>query len=105
MNYSLECIGSAKVLRQCVDALAPLGVAGLVGGVSPDAEVRLNMLQIFSGRMVRGIVEGDAVPELFIPILVEQYNLGRFAFDRLVTYYDFMDINQAAEDMEAGRGD
>lgn len=48
------------------------------------------------------VVEGDSVPEIFIPRLVDLYSQGRFPFDRLVRYYSLVAINQAAEDAEKG---
>jgi aryl-alcohol dehydrogenase len=58
---------------------------------------------IMNGRTVKGIIEGDAIPDLFIPKLIELYRQGRFPFDRLIKYYPFDQINQAVEDMEQGR--
>ena len=55
-----------------------------------------------TGKTIRGIVEGDSVPDLVIPSLVELYLQGRFPFDRLVKYYTLDQINQAAEDSEKG---
>ena len=49
-----------------------------------------------------GIVEGDSVPHVFIPRLVDLYQAGRFPFDRLVQAYSLNEINQAAEDAEEG---
>jgi aryl-alcohol dehydrogenase len=34
--------------------------------------------------------------------LVDLFMQGRFPFDRLVRFYDFASINQAAEDSEKG---
>ena len=61
------------------------------------------MDKIMNGRTVKGIIEGDAIPDLFIPKLIELYSQGRFPFDRLITFYPFDKINQAVEDMEKGR--
>jgi aryl-alcohol dehydrogenase len=55
------------------------------------------------GKMVKGIVQGDAVSSTFIPTLIEYYRQGRFPFDRLIKHYDFADINQAIEDSENGK--
>jgi len=54
------------------------------------------------GRSVRGIIEGDSVPHLFIPTLVDLHRQGRFPFDTLITTYPFEDINRAVEDTEKG---
>jgi aryl-alcohol dehydrogenase len=102
-EFSLECVGNPKVLRQAVDVLPRLGVCGLIGVVPPGTEVALDMDLLMNGRTVKGILGGDAIPELFIPKLIELYSQGRFPFDRLITYYPFEDINQAVEDMEKGR--
>ncbi len=102
-QFTLECVGNPKVLRQAVDALPLLGVCGLLGVVPPGTEVGLDMDLIMNGRTVRGIIEGDAIPALFIPKLIELYSQGRFPFDRMITFYPFEEINQAVEDMEHGR--
>jgi aryl-alcohol dehydrogenase len=102
-DFSLECVGNPKVLRQAVDVLPRLGVCGLLGVVPPGTEVCLDMDLLMNGRTVRGIIEGDATPDLFIPKLIELYLQGRFPFDQLITFYPFAEINQAVKDMEAGR--
>jgi len=101
-EYSLECVGNPAVFRQSVDVLPLLGVCGLVGVVAPGTEVTLNMDLIMNGRTIRGVIEGDAIPDLFIPSLIALYEQGRFPFDRVITFYPFDDINKAVEDMEKG---
>jgi aryl-alcohol dehydrogenase len=102
-QYSLECVGNPKVLRQAVDVLPRLGVCGLLGVVPPGTEVSLDMDLLMNGRTVTGILGGDAIADLFIPRLIELYWQGRFPFDRMITFYPFDEINQAVEDMERGR--
>jgi aryl-alcohol dehydrogenase len=102
-EYSLECVGNPKVLRQAVDVLPRCGVCGLLGVVPPGTEVSLDMDLIMNGRTVRGILAGDSISDLFIPRLLDLYSQGRFPFDRLITFYPFDEINQAVEDMEKGR--
>jgi len=60
------------------------------------------MLSLAFGRHVRGIVQGDAIPQVFIPKLVELQRSGRFPFERLVRFYEFEDINQAFADSSKG---
>lgn len=102
-EFSLECVGNPKVLRQAVDVLPRLGVCGLLGVVPPGTEVALDMDLLMNGRTVKGILGGDAIPDLFIPKLIDLYRQGRFPFDRLITFYPFDEINRAVEDMERGR--
>ena len=52
---------------------------------------------VLFGRTVRGVIEGDSIPDVFIPQLVELHRQGRFPLDRLVTEYQLSEINEAAE--------
>ena len=76
----------------------PTGVCGLVGVPKRDIEATLDMTGLFLGRSTRGIVEGDSVPQIFIPQLIELYKQDRFPFDKLIRYYPIEEINQAAQD-------
>ncbi len=44
-----------------------------------------------------GVIEGDSVPNVFIPQLVAYYKNGQFPFDKLVKFYEFNQINEAFE--------
>jgi aryl-alcohol dehydrogenase len=101
--FSLETTASPAVLRQAVECTAPTGVCGLIGAPAFGTEVSLDMNSILvAGRTLRGIVEGDSVPGVFLPQLVELWRQGRFPVDRLMTFYDFDQINEAAAAAEAG---
>ena len=104
VRFSLESTGSVPVIKLAVEALAPLGVCGLLGASPASAEMTLNVAHLMTaGRCVRGIIEGDSVPDIFIPTLIELYRQGRFPFDRLVTFYPFTALNEAIHDSETGR--
>lgn len=104
VNFSIESTGNAGVLRQAADALAPTGVCGIIGAPAFGTEVSFDVTSLLvAGRTVRGIVEGDSVPELFIPRLIDLWRQGRFPVERLMTGYDFDAIGEAVEDAEAGR--
>jgi aryl-alcohol dehydrogenase len=102
-DFALESTGRPEVLEAGIEALAGLGTMGVVGapksGVTAKFDVNNLML---GGRSIRGIVEGDSVPKLFIPQLVQLYQQGRFPFDKLVKFYPLEQINQAAEDSTRG---
>ncbi|NLV31627.1 MAG: NAD(P)-dependent alcohol dehydrogenase [Acidobacteria bacterium] len=102
-QYTLECTGIPAVFRQSVDCLRMGGVCGLIGVAPVGVEAKLEMQTILDGRTIKGVVEGDSVSELFIPQLIEFYRLGRFPFDRLLTFYPFDKINEAVEDAEKGK--
>lgn len=104
IDYSLETTAVPQVFRQAVDCTAPTGACGLIGAPAFGTEVSLDMNNILVwGRTVRGIVEGDSVPDVFMPRLIELWQQGRFPVDRLMRYYDFDELDAAAHDAEEGR--
>lgn len=102
-DYSLECTGLPSVFRQSVDALAVNGTCGLVGAAPPGTEVTLDMNSIMFGRTVKGIIEGDSIPQQFIPELIRLYQQGSFPLDKLITTYPLDEIETAISDMEQGK--
>jgi aryl-alcohol dehydrogenase len=103
VNYALDTTGLVPVIRTAVEALAPRGSCGLLGASPVSAEMTLNVAQLMTaGRAVRGIIEGDSIPDLFIPALIDLHLQGRFPFDRLLRFYPFADLNQAVSDSESG---
>jgi aryl-alcohol dehydrogenase len=102
-DYALETTGVPAVLRTAVDALAPTGECGVIGAPPFGTEVALDVNGVLAfGRVVRGIVEGDSLPELFLPTLLDLWRRGRFAVERMMVFYDFDQIEQAVHDAEAG---
>ena len=101
--FALESTGIPAVLRQGIDSLGTLGTIGVVGAPALDTDANFDVNDLLlGGKSIQGIVEGDSTTKIFIPQLVELYLQGRFAFDKLVKYYDFKDINQAAKDSAEG---
>lgn len=102
VQYSLECTGLPRVVRQAVESLRLTGICGVIG-VSPlGTEFTLDMNGILFGRTVRGIIEGDSVPDIFIPQMIELWRQGRFPFDKLVRFFALDDIDEAVKASESG---
>jgi aryl-alcohol dehydrogenase len=103
-DFSIDATGSPAVLQQAVYCTGPGGVCGLIGAPPFGTEVSLDMNQILAmGRSVRGIVEGQSVPDVFLPRLIELWRQGRFPVERIMTHYAFEEIEQAARDAEEGK--
>lgn len=102
-QFSLETSGNLSALRQAVDSIQIMGECGMIGAPAYGSEIGFDTWGLLLGRKIRGICEGDSVPDLFIPKLVELHRQGRFPFDRLIKFYGFDQINQAVEDSERGR--
>ena len=104
VRFSLDTTGSVPVIKLAIQALAPRGVCGLLGATPLSEDMTLNVSHLMTaGRSVRGVIEGDSVPDIFIPTLIELYRQGRFPFDRLISFYTFSALNDAIHDSETGR--
>lgn len=102
-DYIVDLTGSPKMLGMAVEALVPTGTAALIGAARQGTQASIDMASLLNGRVVRGVIQGDAVPQLFIPKLIDLYRAGNFPFDRLVKFYEFEDIERAFVDSKEGR--
>lgn len=104
VDFSLESTGRPEIVRAAVEALRPRGMCGIVGASKTGTTFALDMNDVMQNcKVLRGIVEGDSIPDIFIPQLVELYVQGRFPLDKLIRFYPFEEINQAAHDSECGK--
>ena len=100
-HYAVETTGVPVVVRQSLQALRPLGQVAIVG-VTPEMTLDVHNDLMAEGKTMMGVIEGEAVPQVFIPELVDYYKKGLFPFDKLVRFYNFDDINKAFEDSKNG---
>lgn len=101
-NYSFETTGVGPVALQAVHCL---GVKGTMATVAVGKDnISINPTNDLVGKAITitGVLEGDAVPQIFIPKLVEFYKQGLFPFDKLVKFYDFENVEKAFEDSANG---
>lgn len=103
VRYSLETSAMPSVLREAIEALMPAGTCVLLGSARAGTDASFEMPFLQQGRSVRGVVQGDSVPKVFIPQLADHIAAGRFPTERLITYYDLANINQAATDSATGK--
>jgi aryl-alcohol dehydrogenase len=96
VDYVLEITGAPGMFQLAVEVLNPGGTVALIA--TPNGSTSLSQ-----GRQTQSIIQGDAVPQSFIPQLIALYRAGQFPFDRLVKFYDFREINRAVA--AAQRGD
>lgn len=92
----LEITGDPGMYKTGIDILNPHGKMALIA--TPDGSKNLP-----GGRKIISIIQGDAVPQRFIPKLIRLHKKGLFPFDRLVRFYDFRRINQAIKDAKSGK--
>ena len=56
-----------------------------------------NRFIVLHGINVKGVVEGDNQPSLFIPRLIEFYQVGKFPLCKLITPFHFAEVNSAMD--------
>jgi aryl-alcohol dehydrogenase len=95
VDFVVDTTGDPELVRIAVAALKREGRVALLTG---DMETR----SFAGGRKAFGVIQGDAVPQRFIPTLIDLYRTGQFPFDRLVKFYPFADINRAIADARKG---
>lgn len=95
VNYVVDTTGEPELVHLAVDALKPKGRVALLTGDMTDRPYP-------DGKKAIGIIQGDAVPQRFIPKLIDLYRKGLFPLDRLVKFYPFADINRAIADSRRG---
>jgi aryl-alcohol dehydrogenase len=99
VDYVFDTTGRPDVIEAAVAGLTNRGTLGLVGVPSdPTTAVSLNIIAtMIQGLTVKGIVEGDSDPGVFIPELLALHAAGRFPFDKMITKLPFSQINEAVE--------
>jgi aryl-alcohol dehydrogenase len=102
VRYSLETSALPAVFREAIESLMPAGTCVLLGSARHGTDVSFDMKFLQEGRVVRGVVQGDSVPQEFIPKLVDLILEGRFPIEKMIKFYDFADINLAAQESSAG---
>ena len=103
VDFALDNTGLPALILQCVESLRQKGKAGIVGASDPEALIDLPANTFMqSTKTLMGVVEGDSVPDIVVPQLLDLHMQGRFPFDKMVRFYDFDQINEAAADAASG---
>lgn len=99
-SYAVDTTGVGVVISQIIDATAFGGSIGLLAVAKPGTTIEIAPL---AGKTIVNLIEGDSVPQNFIPKLIALYKAGKFPFDSLITNYPFSEIEQAIEDTKTGK--
>ncbi|APR86296.1 benzyl alcohol dehydrogenase [Minicystis rosea] len=104
VSLAFDNTGDPAVIEMGYGCLRPRGQMVLCGVSPRGARIQIDPNKMMAtGRTLRGTVEGDAVPRTFIPQMIAWYRSGHFPLEKLVTFYDFDRIEEAAADMRSGR--
>lgn len=94
LQYVFDTSGNQHLLDVGVEVLSENGKGGQV---AYGGDAHLSDRDIEMGKTWVHLTEGCAVPQVFIPQMIELWKQGRFPFDRMITYFDFNKVNEAME--------
>jgi aryl-alcohol dehydrogenase len=95
VDYVIDTTGDPGLARIAAAVLRPGGTAAFLAGTGAPSSLP-------GRRKAVEIIQGNAVPQRFIPEMISWYRSGRFPFDRLIKFYGFDDINRAMADAKRG---
>ena len=103
-DYSFECIGNVKVMRQALECCHKGWGESVIIGVAPaGAEISTRPFQLVTGRVWRGTAFGGARGRTDVPRIVDWYMDGKINIDDLITHtLKLEDINKGFDLMHAG---
>ncbi len=85
-NFSFDTTGNEQALDDAIECLAMGGECGIVTVPHHGDKFPFTPRGIFSRTAtLRGIIQGAALPNIFLPKLIELQQQGRFPYERLIT--------------------
>ncbi|MCC6923064.1 MAG: S-(hydroxymethyl)glutathione dehydrogenase/class III alcohol dehydrogenase [Nitrosomonas sp.] len=103
-DYSFECIGNTKVMRQALECCHKgWGRSIIIGVAEAGAEISTRPFQLVTGRKWEGSAFGGARGRTDVPKIVDWYMEGKINIDSLITHTLKLDeINEGFRLMKAG---
>jgi S-(hydroxymethyl)glutathione dehydrogenase/alcohol dehydrogenase len=104
-DYSFECIGNVKVMRQALECCHKgWGESVIIGVAGTGEEISTRPFQLVTGRVWRGTAFGGARGRTDVPKIVDWYMEGKINIDDLITHkMPLEQINEAFDLMHEGK--
>ncbi|WP_373453622.1 zinc-binding dehydrogenase [Paucisalibacillus globulus] len=101
-HYSFETTGVPEVTLAALHCLRVKGICATVAVGKRDLTFNVFNDVVANSLTLRGVIEGDAVPQLIIPKLVTFFKNGQFPIEKLVKFYELEDVDRAFADSSNG---
>jgi S-(hydroxymethyl)glutathione dehydrogenase/alcohol dehydrogenase len=103
-DYSFECIGNTKVMRQALECCHKgWGQSIIIGVAEAGAEISTRPFQLVTGREWKGSAFGGARGRTDVPKIVDWYMDGKLNIDSLITHtLKLEQINEGFDLMHRG---
>ncbi len=103
-DYSFECIGDVRVMRQALECCHKgWGTSVIIGVAGAGEEIATRPFQLVTGRVWKGTAFGGARGRTDVPKIVDWYMEGKIRIDEMITHTMPLErINDAFELMHHG---
>jgi len=103
-DYSFECVGNVKLMRQALECChRGWGTSVIIGVAGAGQEISTRPFQLVTGRVWKGSAFGGARGRTDVPRLVDWYMQGKIEIDSMITHKLPLErINEAFDLMHAG---
>jgi S-(hydroxymethyl)glutathione dehydrogenase / alcohol dehydrogenase len=103
-DYSFECIGNVKIMRQALECCHKgWGVSVIIGVAGAGEEISTRPFQLVTGRVWKGSAFGGARGRTDVPKIVDWYMEGKINIDDMITHVmPIEQINDAFDLMHKG---
>jgi S-(hydroxymethyl)glutathione dehydrogenase/alcohol dehydrogenase len=104
-DYSFECVGNVKLMRQALECCHKgWGVSTIIGVAGAGQEISTRPFQLVTGRVWQGSAFGGARGRTDVPKIVDWYMQGKINIDDLITHVMPLEkINTAFDLMHEGK--
>ena len=105
VDYSFECVGNVKLMRQALECCHKgWGQSIVIGVAGAGQEISTRPFQLVTGRVWKGSAFGGVKGRTELPGFVDRYMSGEINLDDLVTYkMPLEEINTAFDYMHEGK--
>ena len=103
-DYSFDCTGNVKVMRDALECThRGWGVSVVIGVAPAGAEIQTRPFQLVTGRVWKGTAFGGARGRTDVPQIVDWYMDGKIEIDPMITHtLTLEDINKGFDLMHSG---
>ncbi|PIE56003.1 MAG: aryl-alcohol dehydrogenase [Desulfobulbus propionicus] len=101
-DYVIDTTGVSEVMKTALDVTAQGGVYAPLAVTNKDFNISPFVDVVVGTKNIKGVLMGDAIPQLSIPQLIDFYNKDLFPFDVVIKKFDFEQINEAANASNSG---
>ena len=104
-DYTFECVGNVKLMRQALECCHKgWGVSTIIGVAGAGQEISTRPFQLVTGRVWKGSAFGGARGRTDVPKIVDWYMEGKINIDDLITHVMPLErINEAFDLMHEGK--